>query len=214
MRQSLCVSHSTTRSTYTQANSKTDAPSYACAFAQANSKTDASSYACAYTQANSKTHASSYTSTYASSYSSSTTTVHRQQQRPQCSLVRYVAGFCQGYRGITGWKACSGALLDPCSCDGVTCTDGDITQLQLFNSNLKGTIPSSLASLTQLTDLALGENALTGLVSLLPFKQYRDRCILDYPGSCTEPNYNHFKCPLPAGSEQCKDAVGAGVHCK
>jgi hypothetical protein len=48
MRQGLCASHSTTRSTYTQANSETDAPSYACAYTQANSKTDASSYAASY----------------------------------------------------------------------------------------------------------------------------------------------------------------------
>ena len=34
---------------------------------------------------------------------------------------------------ITGWTHCSGALLDPCSCNtqygGVTCADGDITQM-------------------------------------------------------------------------------------
>jgi hypothetical protein len=34
---------------------------------------------------------------------------------------------------ITGWKACSGALLDPCSCkqslSTVTCADGDITKM-------------------------------------------------------------------------------------
>jgi hypothetical protein len=120
----------------------------------------------------------------------------------------------------------------------VTCADGDITILSLFENNLKGTIPSSLASLTELTDLALngnnlkgtipsslaslteltflvlGDNALTGLVPPLPFKQYGDECGLDYPGLCTEPNCNHFKCPLPAGSEQCNYGSSVGVHCK
>jgi hypothetical protein len=82
------------------------------------------------------------------------------------------------------------------------------TGLDLQGNNLKGTIPSSLASLTQLTDLTLRDNALTGLVPPLPFKQYSMVCDLDYPG-CTEPKCNHFKCPLPAGSEQCGSA-----HCK
>ena len=122
---------------------------------------------------------------------------------------------------IAGWTQCSGALLDPCSCDRVTCADGDITQLYLEGSNSKGTIPSSLASLTQLTYLGLAGNALTGLVPPLPFKQYKDQygdgdCFLDNPDYCTEPNCNHFKCPLPAGSEQCKDYYGRmhSVQCK
>jgi hypothetical protein len=117
---------------------------------------------------------------------------------------------------IAGWKACSEALLDPCSCDHVICADGDITLIDLYRNNLKGTIPSSLASMTKLTKIRLDENALTGLVPPLPFKQYGVDCGLNDPGSCKEPNCNHFKCPLPAGSEQCKfNGSGAvGVHCK
>jgi hypothetical protein len=96
-----------------------------------------------------------------------------------------------------------------------------LATLDLRQNNLKGTIPSSLASLTQLTYLDLHDNALTGLVPPLPFKQYGGIgsctpdipgdgiCCLDSPGQCTEPNCNHFKCPLPAGSEQCDS-----VHCK
>jgi hypothetical protein len=83
-----------------------------------------------------------------------------------------------------------------------------LVNLNLFSNNLKGTIPSSLASLTQLIGLGLNDNALTGLVPPLPFKQYSGGCALDLPDDCTEPNCNHFKCPLPAGSEQCS------VHCK
>jgi hypothetical protein len=145
---------------------------------------------------------------------------------------------------ITGWIECSGALLDPCSCsygqyegEGVNCADGDITDMNLFANNLKGTIPSSLASLTKLTflgldsnnlkgtipfslasltkltSLFLSDNSLTGLVPPLPFKQYGDYgCSLDDPDWC-DMNCNLFKCPLPAGSEQCK-YEGVGVHCK
>jgi hypothetical protein len=71
---------------------------------------------------------------------------------------------------ITGWKACSGARLDPCACKfvggvgGVTCADGNITELRLFENNLKGTIPSSLASLTELTMLGLDGNNLKGTI--------------------------------------------------
>jgi hypothetical protein len=116
---------------------------------------------------------------------------------------------------ITGWSSCSGAFLDPCSCGGVTCADGDITELDLSTNNLKGTIPSSLAWLTQLTDLDLRYNDLTGLVPPLPFKQYSYGCWIDEPDDCAlYGNCNRFKCPLPAGSEQCKSPVGAGVHCK
>jgi hypothetical protein len=124
----------------------------------------------------------------------------------------------------------------------VTCADGDITEMRLDNNNLKGTIPSglgsmtklttklslsrnnlkgtipsSLASLTELSSISLSKNALTGLVPPLPFKQYSGgHCALDDPGYCTEPNCNHFKCPLPAGSEQCKDYYGRmhSVQCK
>jgi hypothetical protein len=90
-----------------------------------------------------------------------------------------------------------------------------LTGLDLEENNLKGTIPSSLASLTLLTELRLNNNALTGLVPPLPFKQYNGDggCFLDTawdPGFCTGPNCNHFKCPLPAGSEQCN----GGVDCK
>jgi hypothetical protein len=98
----------------------------------------------------------------------------------------------------------------------------------LGDNNLRGTIPSSLAKLSKMTELTLFWNRLTGLLPSLPFAQYTyaesyyGQCALALPSgqfACTEPNCNHFKCPLPAGSEQCKtDSYGAGtipgVHCK
>jgi hypothetical protein len=63
--------------------------------------------------------------------------------------------------------------------------------------------------------IVLHSNMLTGLLPPLPFAQYA-YCVLDRPSYC-EPNCNHFKCPLPAGSEQCKYDSGGdhpGVHCK
>jgi hypothetical protein len=127
------------------------------------------------------------------------------------------------------WSHCSDAKLDPCSCSSVgvgdpvvECTGGHITSMYLGANNLRGTIPSSLAKLSKMTQLVLTYNRLTGLVPSLPFAQYADAggglCLLEDPpeGSfgCTEPNCNHFKCPLPAGSEQCKYGSDPGVHCK
>jgi hypothetical protein len=116
------------------------------------------------------------------------------------------------------WSECYDARSDPCSCSTsdaeANCTGGHITYMYLPGNNLRGTIPSSLAKLSKLTVLALYDNRLTGLLPPLPFAQYTGGdpgygCHLDAP-SCTEPNCNHFKCPLPAGSKQCN----GGVHCK
>jgi hypothetical protein len=60
-----------------------------------------------------------------------------------------------------------------------------------------------------LTDLELNSNKLTGIVPPLPFAQYSDGCYLDSPDYCTEPECNHFKCPLPPNSDKC-----FSVHCK
>jgi hypothetical protein len=67
------------------------------------------------------------------------------------------------------WSHCSDARSDPCSCSygdngQVDCTGGHITTLHLLENNLRGTIPSSLAKLSQMTYLGLDSNRLTGLV--------------------------------------------------
>jgi hypothetical protein len=84
---------------------------------------------------------------------------------------------------------------------------GSLIRFDLSFNKLTGTIPASLVNLKHLTDLDLSHNLLTGVVPPLPFAQYKD----DNGGTCSlsripagEPETNHFKCPLPAGSAQCK----------
>jgi hypothetical protein len=98
-----------------------------------------------------------------------------------------------------------------------------LTELNLVQNNLRGTIPSSLASMKDLVYLFISFNKLTGKVPSLPFAQYTTGCVLDDPANrylnrsigCNEPNCNHFTCPLPTGSANCKKPdQGAGVHCK
>ncbi len=50
----------------------------------------------------------------------------------------------------------------PCGWQGVTCTNGRVTSLNLIGNNLVGTLPASLSALTSLQSLELGANALTG----------------------------------------------------
>ena len=71
-------------------------------------------------------------------------------------------------------------------------------------NNLRGSIPTTLADLTEVTYLYLSYNPGLG-GSLLPelnWKQYTDFCALyDIP----------FACPLPAGSDQCTQGYGTGT---
>ncbi|WP_317171698.1 putative Ig domain-containing protein [Spirosoma profusum] len=64
-----------------------------------------------------------------------------------------------GWTNKTGWlTGCS-----PCGWYGVTCTNGQVTELSLLNNNLVGTIPASLSGLSGLTLLEIGNNSgLTG----------------------------------------------------
>jgi Leucine-rich repeat (LRR) protein len=60
------------------------------------------------------------------------------------------------------------------------------------NGLLSGTIPRSLALLTDLKTLTLMNNQLTGDISFLPFDQYGD-CDL---------SRNSFNCPIPDGAKK------------
>ena len=65
---------------------------------------------------------------------------------------------------LTNWN-CSGSG-DPCSTTsawvGVTCSEGDVTQLSLYEKSLVGSLPSELGLLTGLEQLGLSENGLSG----------------------------------------------------
>jgi hypothetical protein len=92
-----------------------------------------------------------------------------------------------------------------------------LTEMGLDNNQLTGRIPSELADLKSLYAWGLFSNQLTGIVPPLPFEQYaKDGCTLDDIYWCEEPNCNHFKCPLPANSYECRTLGNsqAGVHCK
>jgi hypothetical protein len=91
-----------------------------------------------------------------------------------------------------------------------------LARIDLSGNNLKGTIPASFRLLTELSFIqlfspSLRGNSLTGLVPPLPFKQIKaggGDCNIGYD----------FKCPLPAGSEQCTWSSGSmgrnpGVKC-
>jgi hypothetical protein len=78
-----------------------------------------------------------------------------------------------GTGGSTTWHGCntSSYLLDPCSCSytstsggpfGVACSGASITKLHLTYLGMTGTLPSSLSALTDLTQILLHCNGLSG----------------------------------------------------
>jgi hypothetical protein len=87
--------------------------------------------------------------------------------------------------------------------------------LNLVQNKLTGTIPSELAQISAMRGMWLCHNRLSGLVPPLPFSQYTSVCALDKPDDEPGPwpDHNHFRCPLPPGSEQCKLFGAQGVHC-
>lgn len=58
-----------------------------------------------------------------------------------------------------GWNTAT----DPCTWGGVRCRDGHVTDLSRSGRNLTGSLPASIASLTQLQSLTLYDNGLTGI---------------------------------------------------
>ncbi|KAG6516586.1 receptor protein kinase TMK1-like [Zingiber officinale] len=64
----------------------------------------------------------------------------------------------------SSWKPGS----DPCSWDGVTCSAGRVTDINLVSRGVSGSLPPSLSSLSALTSLNLQHNRLSGPLPLLP----------------------------------------------
>jgi hypothetical protein len=66
------------------------------------------------------------------------------------------------------WKLSTNWLEsdDPCNWHGVSCVDGSLVALDLFNNNLKGELPLEIGAFPQLETLTLNDNPLTGAVPL------------------------------------------------
>ena len=47
---------------------------------------------------------------------------------------------------------------------GVTCSSGSVTQINLYDNSLSGSIPSELGNLADLTTLNLSNNSLSGVI--------------------------------------------------
>lgn len=58
------------------------------------------------------------------------------------------------------------ATTTPCSWYGVTCTNGHVTQLNLYNNQLNGVIPPQIGNLIALQSLDLYNNQLSGAIPL------------------------------------------------
>jgi len=74
----------------------------------------------------------------------------------ECQALVALYGSTNG----TGWANHTNWLENnqPSTWDGVTVTSGNVTELDLYNNNLAGSIPSELALLSSLTSLNLGYN--------------------------------------------------------
>jgi hypothetical protein len=79
----------------------------------------------------------------------------------------------QAFFDATGGGGCS--RNDPCACqlagtpvsgsaEGVTCQDGLITRMNLYQTGISGSIPDSISALTALTALYLGETSISGSI--------------------------------------------------
>jgi len=69
-----------------------------------------------------------------------------------------------GYPALYNWNVTN----TPCSWTGVTCNGNVVTKIILSYSDLTGTLPNSLVNLTGLTELDLHNNQLTGTIPTLP----------------------------------------------
>lgn len=78
----------------------------------------------------------------------------------ECEALEAVYDSTDGANWIdnTNWKVTN----TPCSWYGVTCENGHVTELNLYENNLIGTLPSEIGDLSRLTDLYLNDNQLSG----------------------------------------------------
>ncbi|MFC1661569.1 putative Ig domain-containing protein, partial [Gemmatimonadota bacterium] len=80
----------------------------------------------------------------------------------ECQALVTLYGATNGpsWTSSTGWLA----TPTPCSWYGVTCTGGSVTNLDLYENGLVGTIPAALGNLSNLQGLHLPKNQLSGSI--------------------------------------------------
>ena len=76
----------------------------------------------------------------------------------QALLDLYTSTNGPNWTNKAGWNETN----EPCSWYGVTCANGNVSQLQLSNNQFSGTLPDSLGNLTKLKKLRLANNQLCG----------------------------------------------------
>lgn len=66
----------------------------------------------------------------------------------------------------TGWTNSSGWLSSSTACSwfGISCSDGHVIRLQLYQNNLSGSIPPQIGNLNRLKSFHMGGNQLSGSV--------------------------------------------------
>jgi hypothetical protein len=80
--------------------------------------------------------------------------------------ARYLLELVQGVSGenflktVTGWVASS----NPCDWDGITCTAGEVTEIDLSDKGLEGTLPNDIGKIESLSSITLVANRYTGPV--------------------------------------------------
>ena len=78
------------------------------------------------------------------------------------SLVKFFNGTNGAqWTNKTNWNS---DIISPCGWFGVTCANGRVTELNLFNNNLSGTIPIEKEDFTALKVLELARNTLSGTI--------------------------------------------------
>lgn len=71
-----------------------------------------------------------------------------------------------GWNNKTGWNVPGNSGDDPCGWHGITCANGRVTRIDLFQNNLTGNISVELGKVSQLQYLRLGSNHLTGTIPI------------------------------------------------
>ena len=89
-----------------------------------------------------------------------------QIPQSECQALRdlYISTDGDNWKKNDNWNG----LTAPCDWYGVLCTGGHVTELQLRKNNLTGTLSRSIINLTELTDLELDGNRLSGNIPALP----------------------------------------------